>query len=282
MADKYNLGAINTKTRRYVLPNNANKEDIYECTGCEQRVIFRRGTIRKAHFSHYSPTNTCTYYEHPNESQQHKDAKYKLCERLNNKFPISFSNDCPECSVWPAGLGDLDIEYKEGDSALVEYRDPANKYIADVALLNNGEVRYIFEIKHTHLTTNFTRPEPWFEITTAAIFEAEELLKNPDSDNYLGDKYELSCIRGYKNRLCDNCRICKEDWVQYLPRLTKKYGIERKWKQDKPCIKCKRETYNPVFAKGYFQICKICICEEEETLKGEFTKLSGKCLFVDD
>ena len=112
MSDKYNLGAINTKTRRYVLPNNANKEDIYECTGCEQRVIFRRGTIRKAHFSHYSPTNTCTYYEHPNESQQHKDAKYKLCERLNNKFPIEVSNQCPECSSFPAAL-DLDIEYKE-------------------------------------------------------------------------------------------------------------------------------------------------------------------------
>jgi len=204
-----------------------------------------------------------------------------LCERLNNKFPIELSNQCPECSVWPAGL-ELDIEYKEGDSAVVEYRDPNNKYIADVALLNNGKVRYIFEIKHTHTTTNFTRPEPWFEITTEEIFKAEELLKNPEDDNYLGEKYFLSCIRDSKNRLCNNCRIYKEDWVQNLPRLTKKYGMERGWKQDKPCIKCKRESYNPVFVKGYFQICKICICEDEESLIKEYKKVAGKCLFVDD
>ena len=82
MAEKYNLGAINIITKQYTSPNRADKTAKYQCTDCEQRVILRKGTIRKAHFAHYSPTNTCSYYEHPNESQLHKDAKYKLQEKL--------------------------------------------------------------------------------------------------------------------------------------------------------------------------------------------------------
>jgi len=43
------------------------------------------------------------------------------------------------------GLGfSVDIEYKDGD----------------VAVLNSGEVRYIFEVLNTHRTTTNCRPEP--------------------------------------------------------------------------------------------------------------------------
>lgn len=61
------------------------------------------------------------------------------------------------------GFGVTKVEYQEGDTVNIEYRDPGGKYVADVAILNSNSVKYIFEIKHTHATIT-TRPEPWFEI----------------------------------------------------------------------------------------------------------------------
>ena len=278
--EKYNLGAINILTKEYTSPNKADKATKYQCTDCEQRVILKKGTIRKAHFAHYSPTNTCSYYEHPSESQLHKDAKYKLQEKLNAKFPISINNNCPECDINPAVFDRLDIEYIEGDIAVVEYRDPNNKYVADVALLNNGKLRYIFEVKHTHATTTTVRPEPWFEFTADNILEQEELINKPDDINYLGELYSLYCVRTTSNRFCPNCRIKTELWAEKIPRLNKKYGMERMWKQDHPCIKCGRDQYNPEFIKGFRQICKICIAEYEDDLKKTYD--DNKCLIDDD
>ena len=280
MAEKYNLGAINTITKQYTSPNKADKSAKYQCTDCEQRVILRKGQIRKAHFAHYSPTNTCSYYEHPNESQLHKDAKYKLQEKLIAKFPIYVNNDCPECRTHPAVFDTEPIEYADGDSCIVEYRDPNNKYVADVALINNGKLKYIFEVKHTHATVTTVRPEPWFEFTADQILEEEQrILKNDPEDN-LGQEYYLKCVRTSINRFCPNCRIKTESWADKLPRLDKKYGQERMWTQDKPCRACGRTQYNPEFIRGYRQICKICICDDELTLKEKYN--TNKCLIIDD
>ena len=275
MSDKLHLGAFESITNQYVLPFKAEKGKIYKCADCSQRVLLRKGNVRKAHFAHYVPTNTCTYYEHPNESQMHKDAKYKLAERLNDKYPININNDCPKCTVSPAVFDNYNIEYLDGDRAVVEYRDINNKWIADVALINNDKIRYIFEIKHTHATITNVRPEPWFEFTTDNIFQQEqEVINNPN------DEYFLSCVRTGKNRYCDNCRIESEDWVNNLPRLNKKYGVERMWKQDNPCIVCKGYSYSPVFIKGFRQICKMCICSDENNLKEKYS--NSECLMLDD
>ena len=280
MAEKYNLGAINTITKQYTSPNKADKSAKYQCTDCEQRVILRKGQIRKAHFAHYSPTNTCSYYEHPNESQLHKDAKFKLQEKLIAKFPIYINNDCPECGIHPAVFDTEPIEYMDGDSAVVEYRDPNNKYVADVAVINNGKVRYIFEVKNTHATVTTVRPEPWFEFTAGQILEEEDRVLKNDLEDILGQKYCLNCVRTTANRFCPNCRIETEAWAEKLPRLTKKFGIKEFWTQEKSCICCKQEQYNPVFIKGFRQICKICICEHEISLKEKYN--TNKCLIIDD
>jgi len=280
VSEKYNLGAINIITKQYTSPNKADKTAKYQCADCEQRVILRKGTIRKAHFAHYSPTNTCSYYEHPNESQLHKDAKYKLQEKLIGKFPITINNQCPECTSSPAAIEDLKIEYTDGDSAVVEYRDPNNKYVADVALLNNGKLRYIFEVKHTHATITTVRPEPWFEFTADEILEEEERIIKNDPGDILGQEYYLTCVRTTPNRYCPNCRVKTEAWAEKIPRLNKKYGEERMWKQDYPCIKCGRYSYNPEFIKGYRQICKICIAEHENDLKKTYGV--NTCLIDDD
>ena len=274
------LGALDTETNKYVTPYTAEKGRSYKCIDCQQHVLFRKGTIRKVHFAHYSPTNTCAYYEHPNESQLHKEAKYKIQERLNNKFPIRIFNSCPECSIFPTEFDEQSIEYSDGDEAIVEYRDPNNKYIADVSLVNNGKVKYIFEVKYTHATTTSVRPEPWFEVNAKEIFDEEERLLKNDKDDNIGQVIILICIRTSKNRWCQNCRINKEAWVQNLPSLIKKNGHDMGWQQVKPCIKCGSDCYSPVFAKGYYQICKMCICEYEEELKKEYGM--KECIIMDD
>ena len=173
----------------------------------------------------------------------------------------------------PTEFDELSIEYIDGDEAIVEYRDPNNKYVADVALVNNGKVKYIFEVKHTHATTTSVRPEPWFEVNAKEISEEEERLLKNDKDDGIGQELIiLTCIRTSKNRWCQNCRIYTEPWVQNLPSLIKKNA--------KACIKCGSDSYSPVFVKGYYQICKICICEHETELKKEYGM--KECIIMDD
>jgi len=280
MAEKLQLGALELETKKYTLPFRAEKGKAYICTHCEQKVILRKGKVRRAHFAHFSPTNTCSYYDHPNESQLHKDAKYKLAERLRDKFIINISNSCPKCTASPTDMEDIQIEYQENYVVIVEYRDPNNKYIADIAVLNNNKVRYIFEIKNTHATTTNVRPEPWFEINAEEIFEEEDRLSKNDPKDILGQEYYLWCIRSVKSRWCANCRIETESWPENIPLLFKKYGVERGWTQDAKCIVCNSKQYSPVFIKGFRQICKICIATDEIELRKKYE--ISICLIGDD
>lgn len=265
----YQLGAIQIDNNEYDLPYKADKNKQYKCIGCQQKVILKKGNIRKVHFAHYSQTNHCVYFEHPNESELHKEAKYKLASWLKEKKSISIAWQSCKCGTFDGSMWH-EIKYEENDNVVIEYRDVNNKYVADIAIVNGDKVKYIFEIKHTHYTITNVRPEPWFEITTQEIFEVE-------NNEEMEEQKLLSCIRNGKNRYCSNCRILEENWVNNLPKLYDKKGHETKWAQDKPCIKCGRGAYSPLYVKGYRQVCKICVVIYEEELKNEYN-IKGKCL----
>jgi len=257
------------------LPYKAEKSKQYKCISCNKKVILRKGNIRKVHFSHYSQINNCSYYENPNESELHKEAKLKLASWLKDKKNIDIFWVCCKSTYngKKCGNGEMNMEcnikHDENDIVTTEYRDVNNKYIADVAIINNNEVKYIFEIKHTHSTTTNVRPEPWFEIETKNIFDTET---NEEENEVI-----LTCIRNHKNRYCSNCRILDEEWVNNLPFLNKKNGIEQQWAQENPCIKCGRIKYNPIFVRGYRNICKLCLSRYENELRNEYNTI-GKCL----
>jgi hypothetical protein len=285
------LGAIQVDNDAYILPCDAEKGKLYKCIGCQQKVILKKGNVRKIHFAHHSQTNTCYFFEHPNESEIHKVAKYKLYSWLKNKKPIIIGWSCCKphrYNNYLCGVSEGDMEhevvYAENDEIIVEYRDVNNKYVADVAVINKGVVKYIFEIKHTHSTVSNVRPEPWFEIKAQEIFEEEEkygpnltpkVAKLPEEFDDI-DRKLLTCIRNHKKRYCSRCSVIEEEWVNELPQLYCRYGSERGWIQENPCIKCGRKAYNPVFCKGYKQICKICISSYEYELKNEYS-VRGKC-----
>lgn len=266
-----NHGAVDRETNNYVLPNNASKGREYTCADCNQRVILRQGSVRVHHFAHFNPSTKCRFYNTSvGESEYHKHAKLLLQKWLRENRKITFGWACQnqhqygKCSTMNSST-EHTIKYRIGDEVLVEYRDPRGKYVADVAVLNNGIVRYIIEIRHSHQTTTSHRPEPWFEVNSSDVDEG---------CHYGSDEIFLENCRINEMRLCANCRVKKEKWVSSLPILDKRYGQERMWEQDVPCICCGRKKYNPEWIeKKPRQVCKICLGNEPQKVKEMANKL---------
>ncbi len=190
---KLTLGAIDKATGYYVLPCNADKKNKYICPDCSKDLIFKKGEVKAPHFAHYSEKEPCNYYNHPSESQIHKDAKLLLKSLLEQRKNIIIEKQC----YAGCNLTEYSIEYSETSKAELEHRFDFNnsKKSADVALLSMDKIKYIFEICHKHTTSPENRPEPWFE------FDATELVNNANT-NFKQDIIRIPCIR--KNYLCGN------------------------------------------------------------------------------
>ena len=265
---KLQLGALDIETNKYILPCNANKSKEYKCIDCNKRVILKKGSIRIPYFSHYVKTH-CLYYDHPNEAQIHKDATMLMAQLLRNKNKILFTWKCKSCNGF-YGLDNYEynIYYKDGDEVITEYRSKDGKWIADIAIVNNNEVRYIIEIKNTHTTVSY-RPEPWFEVN------AEEFIKNINEnildnneyndterktnkdhvDEYL---YRIPCIRNI-DRYCYGSFCEKEKWIRKIPKYDESLI-------DNKCILCKKDSSyehccinNPHLQFDKFRVCVECI-----------------------
>ena len=284
MTDKLQLGAIETETNQYVTPTEASKGKNYTCIECDKKVIIRKGTIRKAHFAHYAQTNICSYYDHPNESQIHKDAKMLMAKLLTDKKNIQFVWNCdyPKCHNTPSNTYEFQempsIIYKEGDEVIMEYRSKDNKWVADIAIVNKGDVRYIIEIKNTHATTT-ARPEPWYEVDANEIIQQINELNSEHPDEPEIDEYKLqedyiyyiSCQRTDIVRYCYGSFCDRESWVDRLPGYDKELLINN-------CILCKTSEYEPVFdgGTGHFTNGRIRVCRDclfDDTTKKRLRKL---------
>ena len=175
MSNHFSMGAINKTTNKYEYPKIANKINKYKCPSCEKDVIFRNGKIKQPHFAHYKSGNSCSYYEKPNETQIHKDAKLLMKTLLDNKRCINIYRKCYYCYEDQEDFLNIrDEEYTDNIYVKLEYKFNYNnsKKSADVALLKNNELKYIFEICYKNKTKEENRPEPWIEIN------AEDLINN--------------------------------------------------------------------------------------------------------
>ena len=160
------------------VPKNASG---LTCPHCRECVIIRKGDVNVHHFAHKSGERKCKFYEHPGESEIHSMVKHIIADLLRKKKIKKVVCSCPTGCTY-----DVEIEYEEGDEAIVEHRvNP--KCQVDVAVINNGKLKYIIEVYNTHKTTRET-PEPWFEI------DAKEFSK--DDDN-------IHCIR--RRDICSSC-----------------------------------------------------------------------------
>jgi endogenous inhibitor of DNA gyrase (YacG/DUF329 family) len=233
ISSHFQLGALIKDTNQYEHPKVAKKETKYTCPGCSRDVIFKQGEINAAHFAHKSSENPCQYYNRPNESQIHKDAKLKLkhllcviqevyiirsCDTCN-RSTYNYNNDChrPSCSC---GF-DLDIggNYNNTDGCyctsqlyeiVLEYRFEHNgSYrIADVAILQDKQLKFIFEICYKNKTKEINRPEPWIEIDADSLNEEHSYYFSELNAGSLARDYfnpgmiNLECIRKIT---CNDC-----------------------------------------------------------------------------
>jgi hypothetical protein len=211
MSNHFSMGAINKNTNSYEYPKIANKINKYKCPFCDKEVIFRNGSINQPHFAHYKSNNPCNYYERPNESQIHKDAKLLMKKLLDSKSSIFIERDCNYCEKNEKFYNDnyeyiiYSDEYTENTKIYLEYKFTYNNSvkIADVAVVENDKIKYIFEICNTNKTSENNRPEPWFEIKADDLINKINLGENIDEDGNIG----IKCIRKYK---CESCKYIEE------------------------------------------------------------------------
>lgn len=206
----------------------------------------------------------CVKYELEYVANNTKNAINKLAQWLKERKPINIYWSCGKlqyngipCSTHHGGM-DCSIKYEDNDEVL-------NDYVNNTILYScNKTVKYVFHMNSMDI--NHDTKEQCF------VIESEEIL-NPDIEYEFDDgTIVLTCLLDNKDRYCDNCRILSEPWVLNLPRLCNRIG----WRQEQPCILCKRTAYAPVYVKGYRQICKICLCEDE--VKKLYQNVNNKCI----
>jgi len=293
----FSMGAINKITNHYECPRFANKSNKYKCPSCENDVIFRKGKIKQPHFAHYKSESPCYYYDRPNETQIHKDAKLLMKSLLDGKKNIYICRNCNHCEKRRCGYKEnisyciSTDDYNENTKAVIEYKfnyNNSNKR-ADVALIDNDKINYIFEICHTNKTREENRPEPWIEIN------AEDLINKINSGECIDEEgyIQIECIRNYK---CDFCieyeteaieiQKKRQIWeTQIRESQNKLRELERE--REIEARKARRELEREIPVRKWDKIqivqqdCKcvshLCICENPQY---ELVKLSNNLFCV--
>ncbi len=222
----------------------------------QKDVNFCKGKIKQPYFAHKRSESPCYYYDKPSESQIHKDAKFLLHKLLTNKTPINFYNVCGDCKDKVYGCCELFEDYYIPDiQPIIEYKFEYNdsKKSADVALINSGNIDYIFEICYKNKTRENARPEPWVEI------KAEDFIHDINNGSLL-DTNGILHIECMRDSICNECeekrekeRIYWEEWNRQRVIEEKKrqewrqqQEIERKQKEEE---KRKLEWYNTLLEK---------------------------------
>lgn len=190
MSTHFSMGAVEIETSNHVYPAVALKGRNYKCPECQNPVIFRNGKIKAKHFAHKANSN-CSFYDHPNESQLHREAKRQMCAHLNNKRSLIIQRKCLTCPRMKEY--ELSKFYTQSCCAKEEHNFDYNnsKYSADVALLDNDKILLICEILHTHKTAEDRRPEPWVEVRSIDVI------------NQINDTRRIECMRAQK--ICESC-----------------------------------------------------------------------------
>jgi hypothetical protein len=233
------MGAINKVTEQYEYPRIAKKANKYICPDCKKDVILKKGAIRVHHFAHYKSENPCVYYNNPGESQIHKDAKMAFKTVLDSDINITFTRKCNCCK----NNHKHNID-KKSEKSIIKlehgflFNNSHKK--ADIAYIEEEQIKYIFEICYKHKTSSDNRPEPWFEI------DAEELLNSINNEKHSDNVIDVFCIR---NQKCNDCILReieeKEKWQQRQIEETEKRRLrEAEQKERQRMREIEEKKYN--------------------------------------
>lgn len=185
------MGAINQGTQRYEYPGMASKGNCYACPGCGKRAVFRQGKIKRPHFAHVaSSCHRCSYFTSTSPTQVHNDAKLLVKMLLESKRTIHIRRACT-CYLAPMVVLSLTPDMYVGNIEIrLEYcyhHPDGSRRFADVAWLQDGVLRYVFEIHYSNKTQEYSREgTDWYE------FDADALLRVADTST---DELTFTCTR---------------------------------------------------------------------------------------
>ena len=193
------MGAVNKDTNKYVFPLNATKKNNYKCFVCDSDVLFKSGEIRRKYFCHKVKSN-CSYYQNGGGPQEiHNAGKRLMKQLLDDKQKLYIWRKCKCCNKEEEVLT-MD-SYTDKMVARVEHCFTHNSEDrkADVALLDDDIIYFIFEIKYTSKTNEDRRPyDKWCEI------DAEDFINNYANNINDRGKLKIECVRNIR---CDECEV---------------------------------------------------------------------------
>ncbi len=188
----------------------ADKENIYVCPSCEEKLILRSGEIRKKHFSH--PQGSSCNLETILHKTAKKLIKQAIDENAKNNKPLCLNNFCHSCGVQYS----ITLPSKTFSSASLETK--ISNYICDVIAYKNTKMTLAIEILVTHKVDDKKAKELpifWVELN------AEDVLNDP----YKWNPTQSKLKQNY-------CPDCKAD-IKHI------YSVADKWKIN-------RELYSPI------------------------------------
>ena len=207
----FSMGAVNKKTLEYVFPIHASKSESYICPTCKTDVVFRSGEINRKHFAH-SGGSGCGYYNCPTESELHKTGKRLIKKLIDDKQSLIVYRHCRNCHEDKDVFSVLNWEYTDGMNAIEEFPFTHNsrRCFGDVVLTDGPDIKFIFEVIHTHRTMESARPsDRWGE------FKASQLINNTMDKTNITDNGELR-IECSRNILCDKCEKQRLEIIQMI------------------------------------------------------------------
>lgn len=151
-----------------VRPEVADRDASYRCPDCGERVILKRGPIKRVHFAHLPDlTQICDFAA--GETEDHHRAKARIAQAVASREPVHLCRTCTECRrrVWeslPRCVSHADLEHVL----------PSGHRL-DVALLDvDGQLVAALEVRALHAVDD-TKAKildaviPWAEIEAGEI-----------------------------------------------------------------------------------------------------------------
>ena len=242
------MGAVNKKTNEYVFPLHALKTDDYKCPICETDIIFKSGKKRRKHYSHKAKSN-CSYYNSPSESEIHKEGKRVIKKMLDDKEKLMIWRNCKCCGDDVEVLTLINYTDKMICREEFTFQHNSNKRIADVVLLDDDNINFIFEIFKTHRTDEINRPtDKWCEIN------AEDLIINTMEERNRNEcgEIEIECVRDV---LCCECE--NKHKIKLEEKNKKKNYWELMKEEDERCLKWAEQEVVRI-KKSEYDLVKEC------------------------
>lgn len=197
--------AYNTE-KKCVFPTEAQKGKEYFCPKCSEPLIVKQGNIRVHHFAHKADTN-CTGYTllHLGCIRALSTNLYYLSECQEQEDWAVIYDVCKRCKQLHNRRAIHPFKY---NNVKIEYTIPSSLYKADIALLENNNLKGIIEVCNTH-AINQEKLEflnnnqiPFIEVCAKTIREQpSDTLRLPVI------RSNVENIRGqFRREICEICR----------------------------------------------------------------------------